>query len=78
MLRTDYENYLLTATAFKDDDGEWVGQTVLRSLEGNPVKLQNAMVFDNQRFHSKEEAEGFALDGAQFFIDTQLKHSGLE
>ncbi len=74
----DYKDYLLIATAFQDEDGHWIGQTAFKSLEGNPIALQNAMVFDNITFDLKEDAEDFALSGGQYFVDTQLENSGLE
>jgi hypothetical protein len=73
-----YNEYTIIGTAFKADDGKWVGQAELRPVTGNPIEIQEPLVFDHERFDTKQEAEDFAMDGAQFFIDTQLKDSGLE
>jgi hypothetical protein len=73
-----YKEYTMIATAFKNDQDKWIGQVEFRAKKDNPVDIQNPMLFDNEQFNTKQEAEDFALDGAQFFIDTQLKDSGLE
>jgi hypothetical protein len=73
-----YNEYTIIATAFKNEDGKWIGQAKLKQTTHNPVGIQTPLVFDNEQFTSKQKAEDFALESAQFFIDTQLNNSGLE
>ncbi len=74
----DYDDYRIIATAFNNEEGKWIGQAELQSNKSSSVPIQTPIIFDNELFNSEQEAEDFALDGAQFFIDTQLKNSGLE
>ncbi|MBX4200762.1 hypothetical protein KW786_01395 [Candidatus Parcubacteria bacterium] len=78
MQSINYNGYTIIATAFKNEDDKWIGQARLRQAASNPIGVQTPLVFDNEQFTSKQKAEDFALDGAQFFIDTQLKDSGSE
>ncbi len=73
-----HNEYTIIATAFMGDDDKWIGEAELISTKDNPINVQNPIVFDNGTFDSREEAEDFAMHGAQFFIDTQLQDSGLE
>ena len=70
MQKITYAGYVLEATSFKDKDGKWIGQVAIKPLMIDP------MVFDNQRFNSAIDAEDFALDGAQFFIENRLDDIG--
>lgn len=73
-----YNEFTIIATAFKDDNEKWIGQAELQSAKNNPIAIQNPLVFDNETFDSAEEAENFALDSAEFFIDSQVKDAGSE
>ena len=70
MQAINHKNYRISATAFKNEGGKWVGQAKVQSLKGELNVIQNPMIFDNEYFETREEAEDFALDGAQFFIDS--------
>ena len=53
------------------EDERWIGEVELISSHDNPINVQNPIVFDNASFDSKEEAEDFAMHGAEFFIENQ-------
>ncbi len=73
-----YKDYKIKATAFMGENEKWIGQATIEPLEGVMVRIADPLVFDNEQFDDELEAESFALDGAQFFIDTQLNDSGSE
>jgi len=78
MQKIVYNEYKIRATAFQDEQGKWIGQAVVEPLGEERIRVQNPIVFDNERFNNPTDAEDFALDGVQFFIDTQLKDEGSE
>lgn len=78
MEHTDYNGYLLKATAFQDEEDQWIGQATVWPLSGVRVRIEDPMVFDNQKFNSKTDAEDFALFSAQIFVDEELDRSGSE
>ena len=80
MQQINYNNFIIRATAFQDDTGRWIGQASILPMRGemDATRIKDPMVFDNEVFDSQMEAEDFALDGAQFFIDNELQNAGSE
>lgn len=64
-----YKDHIIWATSFKNNLGHWIGQAILQPLTGEVTNVQNPLVFDYLSFYTKEDAEDFAINGTEIFID---------
>ena len=62
-----FRGYNLKAESYKDDETEqWIPYVIISSVDESPNK-EMPMSWERE-FETQEEADSFALDGAEFYI----------
>lgn len=62
-----FRGYNLRAESYEDDDtGRWIPHVIISSVDESPNK-EMPMSWERE-FETQEEADSFALDGAEFYI----------
>ena len=69
MQEMQYRGYKIVSEALRLEDEKWIGKATILPLLDTQNTEESALVFDNEEFDSSIDAESFALDSAEFYID---------
>lgn len=73
MQEEQYNEYLIEGTAYQDEDTErWVPQATIKQVREEGGPRENYPLTWEREFDTREEAEAFAVQSAQFYIDNHF------
>ena len=71
MADIEYRGYSIQANSYKDDEGKWIPQVLITPPKGIAQEMNEPLTWE-RKFDTKEEADSFALDGGEFYINNKL------
>lgn len=73
MQEEQYNDYIIKGEAYKDEDtSKWIAHaTILRTGQESGREEEYPLTWERE-FDSREEAESFAVQSAQFYIETHF------
>lgn len=64
-----HREYKIIADSYQDENGKWAPQARIVPWHHEAVNIEESALRWPQEFDTMEEADDFALDGAEFYID---------
>ncbi|OGZ27418.1 MAG: hypothetical protein A2365_03005 [Candidatus Nealsonbacteria bacterium RIFOXYB1_FULL_40_15] len=72
MREINHKGYQIKADAYQDEEGKWVPRAEISPIDGSKNIEESPLVWLSEKFEDRPKAEGFALESAQFYIDTNF------
>lgn len=73
MQEEQYNDYIIRGDAYKDDDtNKWVARAIIVKGEQDSGREEEYPLTWEREFDTREEAENFAMQSAQFYIETHF------
>ncbi|MDX1608293.1 MAG: hypothetical protein R3251_03735 [Candidatus Spechtbacterales bacterium] len=75
MEEIEYNGYKIISESYQDEEtGKWVPSAVVLPTSESSPNSEMPMSWERE-FDTRQEAEDFATEGAQFYIDNLDKHA---
>ncbi len=70
MERLEYRGYNITADSYQDKEtGMWVARAFIHPLD-EAMNEEDGPITWEKEFETKQQADDFAADGAQYYVDS--------